>query len=212
MHITPILILDGEDVSRYFLTSHSEQTGNSPKDLGKYDVTLANVGGRFTGSFAPKSIEELIEEELGNFKTAPKKRISLKVRISKQGCEGSISREIQIFSGEIQKAEADELFLKIEGSCSEGGMTARINPKIWPTGTPIKTIVSDLLDDFGYEGPRHIYPAKNSTDDVIPTLDKGIDFDTALYTVSCWQSQSTSSMRTMSSGSYRLPAGGDSPI
>jgi hypothetical protein len=186
VHITPILILDGEDVSRYFLTSHSEQTSNSSKDPGKYDVVLANVGGRFAGSFAPKSVEELIEEELGNFKTAPKKRVSLKVRLSKQGCEGSSSREIQIFSGEIQKAEADELFLKIEGSCSEGGMTARINPKIWPTGTPIKTIVNDLLDDFGYEGLRHIYPAKNSTDDVNPTLDKGIDFDTALYTVSCW--------------------------
>lgn len=186
MHITPILILDGQDVSRYFLTSHSEQTGNSSKDPGKYDITLANVGSRFTGSFAPKSIEEITEEELGNFETAPKKRVSLKVRVSKQGCEGSLSQEVQIFSGEIQKAEADELFLKIEGSCSEGGMTARINPKIWPTGTPIKTIVNDLLDDFGYEGPRHIYPAKNTTDDVNPTLDKGIDFDTALYTVSCW--------------------------
>jgi hypothetical protein len=64
VHITPILILDGEDVSRYFLTSHSEQTGNSSKDPGKYDVTLANVGGRFTGSFAPKSIEELSTFEL----------------------------------------------------------------------------------------------------------------------------------------------------
>lgn len=186
MHITPILILDGQDVSRYLLTSHSEQTGNSSKDPGKYDITLANVGGRFTGSFAPKSIEEITEEELGNFETAPKKRVSLKLRLSKQGCDGSSSREIQIFSGEIQKAEADELFLKIEGSCSEGGMTARINPKIWPTGTPIKTIVNDLLDDFGYEGTRHIYPAKNTTDDVNPTLDKGIDFDTALYTISCW--------------------------
>jgi len=50
VHITPILILDGQDVSRYFLTSHSEQTGNSSKDPGKYDITLANVA---AGSQAP---------------------------------------------------------------------------------------------------------------------------------------------------------------
>lgn len=186
MHITPILILDGQDVSRYFLSSHSEQTGNSSKDPGKYDLVLANVGGWATGAFAPKSVEEITEEELGNFTTAPKKKVSLQVVVSKSGCEGSTSKTITIFSGEIQKAEADELYLKIEGSCSEGGMTARINPRIWPTGTPITTIVNDLLDDFGYEGTRHIMPAKNSTDDVNPTLDKGIDFDTALYTVSCW--------------------------
>lgn len=186
MHITPILILDGEDVSRFFISCHMEQTGNSSKDPGKYDLVLANMSGRFIGSFAPKSVEETTEEELGNFRLAPKKRVSLKVRVSKQGCEGSESRTINIFSGEIQKAEADEPFLKIEGSCSEGGMTARINPRIWPTGTPIKTIVNDLLDDFGYTGKRHILPAKNSTDDVNPTLDKGIDFDTAMYTVSCW--------------------------
>jgi len=42
-------------------------------------------------------------------KTAPKKRISLKVLVSKLSCEGRSSREIQIFSGEIQKAEADEV-------------------------------------------------------------------------------------------------------
>jgi len=187
VHITPILILDGEDVSRYFLTSHSEQTANSAKDPGKYDPTLANVGGRFTGSFAPKNYEQLTEEALGNFKLAPKHKVHLKVRVSKSGCEGSSSKEITIFSGEIQKAEADELYLKIEGSCTQGGMTARINPKIWDPGTPITTIVNDLLDDFGYTGTRaNIIPAKNTTDDINPTLDKGIDFDTAFYTVSCW--------------------------
>ncbi len=186
MHITPVLILDGQDVSRYFISCHMEQTGNSSKDPGKYDVTLCNPGGWATGAFAPKSVEEITEEQLGNFTTAPKKKVSLQIIVSKQGCEGSSSKTITIFSGEIQKAEADELYLKIEGSCSEGGMTARINPKIWPTGTPITTIVNDLLDDFGYTGVRHIMPAKNTTDDVNPTLDKGIDFDTALYTVSCW--------------------------
>jgi len=186
VHITPVLILDGQDVSRYFISCHMEQTGNSSKDPGKYDLVIANPGGKFTGAFAPKSVEVVTEEELGNFTTAPKKKVSLQIIVSKQGCEGSSSKTITIFSGEIQKAEADELYLKIEGSCSEGGMTARINPKIWPTGTPITTIVNDLLDDFGYMGVRHIMPAKNTTDDVNPTLDKGIDFDTALYTVSCW--------------------------
>ena len=131
MHITPIVILDGQNVSRYFISCHMEQTGNSSKDPGKYDLTLANVGGWAMGSFAPKSIEVLIEEELGNFHTAPKKRVSLQVVVSKHGCEDSTSRTITIFSGEIQKAEADELYLKIEGSCTQGGMTARINPKIW---------------------------------------------------------------------------------
>ena len=194
MYVTPIMILDGQNVSRYFLTSHSEQTGNSSKDPGKYDVTLANVGGWATGAFAPKNVQQLNEEEMKllntngpvNFRTAPKKKIQLQIRLHKEGCEGSSEKIITIYSGEIQKAEADELYLKIEGSCTEGGMTSRINPRIWPTGTPIKTIVNDLLDDFDYEGVRHIFPAKNSTDDVNPTLDKAIDFDTAFYTVSCW--------------------------
>ena len=186
MHITPKLIIDGKDVSRYFISAHCEQTANSTKDPGKYDLVLANVGGRFTGAFAPKSIEARTEEELGNFAISPKRRVFLQVIVSKQGCEGNSSKTITICSGEIQKAEADELYLKIEGSCSEGGMTARINPRIWATGTPITTIVNDLLDDFGYEGVRHILPFKNSTDDVNPVLDKGIDFDTAMYEVSRW--------------------------
>jgi hypothetical protein len=49
---------------------------------------------------------------------APKPKVHLKVRVSKSGCEGNSSKEITIFSGEIQKAEADELYLKIEGSCT----------------------------------------------------------------------------------------------
>ena len=186
MHIIPKLIIDGKDVSRYFISAHCEQTANSSKDPGKYDVTLCNSGGKFTGAFAPRSLEERIEEELGNFKIAPKSRVFLQIITSKSGCEGSTSKTITICSGEIQKAECDELYCKIEGSCSEGGMTSRINPRIWPTGTPITTIVNDLLDDFGYTGVRHILPFNNSTDDVNPALDKGIDFDTAMYEVSCW--------------------------
>ncbi len=195
MHIQPQVILDGEDVSRYFISCHCEMTGNSTKDPGKYDLLLANPGGRFMGSFAPKTKEQLDKEQMEllneegavNFRLAPKKKVSLKVTVSGKGCESG-SRTITIFSGEIQKAEAGETHLKIEGSCTEGGMTARINPRIWETGTPITTIVNDLLDDFGGipQSKRHIYPAKNTTDDVNPTLDKAIDFDTAFYTVSCW--------------------------
>ncbi|OPY55273.1 MAG: hypothetical protein A4E48_00127 [Methanosaeta sp. PtaU1.Bin060] len=193
MHITPILILDGQDVSRYFVSCHSEQTGNSSKDPGKYDLVLANVGGRFTGAFAPKNVQELNEEEMDllntegpvNFRTAPKKKVSLKIRTTKQGCEGSSSREIQIFSGEIQKAEADELYLKIEGSCTEGGMTSRINPRIYPKEIPISTAVNDLLDDFGYTGARHVLPYNDEFVDVNTELDRAIDFDTAMYYLSC---------------------------
>ena len=167
MHIKPIVILDGQNVSRYFISSHSEQTGNSSKDPGKYDLVLANVGGWATGAFAPKNVQELNEEEIEllntegpvDFRTAPKKKVSLKVQVYKSGCEGDSSEDIRIFSGEIQKAEADELFLRIEGSCSEGGMTSRINPRIWDKETTITQIVNDLLDDFGLseeDHPRHI--------------------------------------------------------
>jgi len=147
------------------------------------------------GYFAPKTVEQLDKEQMEllntegpvDFHLAPKKKVSLEVTVSGQGCESG-SRTITVFSGEIQKSEAGETHLKIEGSCTEGGMTARINPRIWETGTPITTIVNDLLDDFGGvpESKRHIMPAKNTTDDVNPTLDKAIDFDTAFYTVSCW--------------------------
>jgi len=214
MHIIPKLIIDGKDVSRYFISAHCEQTANSTKDPGKYDLVLANVGGKFTGAFAPRSLEQQVQEELGNFTIAPKRRVQLSITTKRMRCvagsattyehyhdengmqiwymvphtEHTVSQDVTtvIFSGEIQKAECDELYCKIEGSCSEGGMTSRINPRIWPTGTPITTIVNDLLDDFGYTGVRHILPFKNSTDDVNPTLDKGIDFDTAMYEISCW--------------------------
>ena len=34
MHIRPILIFDGQDESRYFISCHAEMTGNSTKDPG----------------------------------------------------------------------------------------------------------------------------------------------------------------------------------
>ena len=185
MHITPKLIIDGKDVSRYFVSAHCEQTANSTKDPGKYDLVLANVGGRFTGAFAPRSLEERIQEELGNFKIAPKSRVFLQIITSKSGCEGSSSKTITICSGEIQKAECDELYLRIEGSCSEGGMTSRINPRIYQDDVPISTVVNDLLDDFGITAPRHILPFNNELIDVNTLLDAAIDFDTAMYELSC---------------------------
>ena len=90
MHIRPILIIDGQDESRYFISCHAEMTGNSTKDPGKFDVLLANPGGRYMGRFAPKNIEELDKEQVKllntegpvNFRLAPKKRIGLKVAVS----------------------------------------------------------------------------------------------------------------------------------
>lgn len=193
MHIQPQVILDGEDVSRYFISCHCEMTANSTKDPGKYDLTLSNAGGRFLGMFAVKNIEDVDREQMGlndnpdpvNFHLAPKKKVSLKVTVSGQGCESG-SRTITIFSGEIQKAEADELYVRIEGSCTEGGMTSKINPRTWDGSTPVKTVVEDLLKDFGLtdESKWHIYPKKNSLDDRKFELDKAIDFDVAMYTIS----------------------------
>jgi hypothetical protein len=204
-HIRPIVILNGKDVSRYFISSHSEQTSNAAKDPNKYDLVLANVGGYFfkAGSFAPRTYEEQVEEELGNFDLAPKHRVSLRVQISKEGCEGTagradmppvtVSRTITIFHGEIQKAEADELFLKIEGSCSQGGMTSRIHDEEPPASDQIynkldtiTAVVEDLLTKFGIPKPWHINPAKDTLDDQNPYLGKSIDFDTAFTEVAAW--------------------------
>lgn len=196
MHIRPILIIDGQDESRYFISCHAEMTGNSTKDPGKFDIMLANPGGRYMGRFAPKNIEQLDKEQMEllntegpvDFTLAPKKRVGLKIAVSKYGCEGESEKIISIFSGEVQKAEATETHLMIEGSCSEGGMTARINPKIYKSDYSITAIVNDLLDDFGGVPmeKRHIHPYKDSVDDVNPSLDQAIDFDTALYEVSQW--------------------------
>ena len=93
MHIQPQVILDGEDVSRYFISCHCEMTANSTKDPGKYDLTLSNAGGRFLGMFALKNIEDVDREQMGlndnpdpvNFHLAPKKKVSLKVTVSGKG-------------------------------------------------------------------------------------------------------------------------------
>lgn len=187
MHVRPILTIEGNDFSRYFISAHCEMTANSTKDPGKYDLVLSNAGQRFLGAFAPKSVEQITEEQMGAFLTAPKNKVRLDLEVYSSGCEGNRSRKVQIFQGEIQKAEADESYLYIEGSCSQGGMTSRLRRDMtWETGTPVSTIVSDLLKEFEYTGKAHIMPAKDSTDDITPYLSKAIDFDTAMYEVSCW--------------------------
>lgn len=188
LHVTPILILDGEDVSRYFISSHSEQTSNASKDPNKYDLVLANIGGRFLGSFAPKSYEDQTEEGLGDFELAPKHKVNLSVRVHGEDCDAGVDRTVVIFNGEIQKAEADELFLKIEGSCLQGGMTSSVKfTHIWNKTTPITQIVNDLLDDFGItDAVRYIYPAVPFPPDENPKLEEVMSFDTSMYEVSCW--------------------------
>jgi len=188
MVLVPHLIIDGMDASRYLLTAHCEMTANGSKDPGKYDLTLADPGGIFYGAFGPKSIEATEQEQLGNWDLAPKKKVFLQMIETRAGCEAGADNTTTIFSGEIQKAEADEVYCRIEGSCTEGGMTSRIKPRTWPTGTPITTIVNDLLDMFGGipQNKRHILPYKNDTDDITPELREHLDFDTALYEVSCW--------------------------
>ncbi len=192
MHIMPKLIIDGVDVSRYFISCHAEQSANGTKDPGKYDLVLANVGGRFFGAFAPKSVEQTEQEQLGNWALSPKKKVSLQMVTSKQGCEQAGANESRsvatIFSGEIQKAEADELFVRIEGSCTEGGMTSYMKTDKTFTGWTNEEIVNWVLDQFGGipQSKRHIYPVNNLPPDKTPELKGVFDFDTALYLLSQW--------------------------
>jgi hypothetical protein len=195
-HIRPIVALNGKDVSRYFISCHCEQTANAQKDANKYDLVLANVGGHFfeSGSFAPKNYEQLTAEGSGDFDLAPKHTVSVEVEVSKKGCEEG-SKTITIFHGEIQKAEADELFVRIEGSCFQGGMTSRIHDEapaaqdqIYPKRLTITAVVEDLLAKFGIPGPWHISPANDKLKDQNPYLGKSIDFEDAFNEVAAWAS------------------------
>jgi hypothetical protein len=195
-HIKPIVILDGKDVSRYFISCHSEQTANAQKDANKYDLVLANVGGYFfeAGSFAPKNYEQQTAEDSGDFTLAPKHTVSVEVEVTKTGCESGYNK-ITIFRGEIQKAEANELFLKIEGSCFQGGMTSRIHDEeppatdqIYNKRLTITDVVKDLLTKFGIPEPWHIAPANNDLKDQNPYLGKAMDFESAFNEVAAWAS------------------------
>jgi len=194
-HVKPIVILDGQDVSRYFVSCHSEQTANAQKDANKYDLVLANVGGHFfeEGSFAPKNYEQQTAESLGDFDLAPKHKVSVEVELTKTGCESGHNK-VTIFRGEIQKAIADELFVKIEGSCFQGGMTSRVHDEeepaasdqIYPKRLTITDVVEDLLTKFGIPGPWHISPANNELKDQNPYIGKSIDFESAMNEVAAW--------------------------
>lgn len=152
-----------EDLSDLFISSHSEHTTSDKKDENKYDVTLANGAGRLFGKFVPKD------------------EIELYVVNNRKTCEGDNPETIYIFKGEVQKISADETECKIEGSCIQGGMVSGlVSPKVWPPGTPIKTIVNDLLDDFGFKGKRHIEPANNKTLEHGPDSSAYNDYHTAL--------------------------------
>jgi hypothetical protein len=186
MHIMPELMIDGLDVSRYFLSCHAEQSANGAKDPGKYDLVLANVGGRFNGAFAPKAVEAVEQEQLGTWSLAPKKKVSLRMISTKWGCEETAQSIVTIFSGEIQKAEADELFVRIEGSCTEGGMTSYIKTDKTFFGWTNTDIVNWILDQFGGITTRHIYPANDLPPDKTPELKGVFDFDTCLYLVAQW--------------------------
>jgi hypothetical protein len=197
MIIYPELFIDGVDVSAFFISCHAEQTANSTKDPGKYDLVIANVGGKFLGAFAPKnyydgkapegmSNEEALDQKVTNFTLAPKKKVTMRVRKVLGGCAGEGERTITIFNGELQKCEADELFLRIEGSCSEGGMTAYMKiPKIWSTekGDTVSTVVNDILDLYGFTGVRHIMPLNDDLRDLNFEIGDRVDFDTAMYLV-----------------------------
>lgn len=207
VHIRPIVLLDGNDVSRYFISSHSEQTVTSSKDPGKYDLVLANVGGYFfkEGTFAPKSYTDITLEDAGQWDTAPKSKVSLEVEFSDGSCEYRAPQTIVIFRGEVQKAEADELFVKIEGSCTQGGMTCRLHAPdlsdsysealdgkdpnatdwVWhkAEGDTITSVVNDLLDAFGIDGERFIEPAMDALPSENFVLYKANDFSTCFDTV-----------------------------
>lgn len=195
MIVYPEVLIDGVDVSAFFISCHAEQTANSTKDPGKYDLVIADVGGRFLGAFAPKnyytdkapegmSDEEALDQAVTNFTLAPKKKVTMRIRKVLKGCAGEAEEPITIFNGELQKAEADEMYLRIEGSCSEGGMTAYMKiPKIWSTekGDTVSRVVNDILDLYGFTGVRHIMPLNDDLRDLNFEIGDRVDFDTAMY-------------------------------
>jgi hypothetical protein len=144
MVLTPQLTIGGGDYSRYFLSCHCEQTSSDIKDDNKYDVTLANINGRLTGMFVPKT------------------KISLTVINQRRNCEEASDDPILIFNGEVQDVSANEIICKISGSCDQGGMTSGIEQeKRYPENYTFTDIVNDILDMYGYTGGRFIQPAND---------------------------------------------------
>jgi len=198
-HVRPIVTIDGTDVSQFFVASHSEQTVNASKDDNKYDLTLCNPGGRFlkAGMFAPRTYQQQTDIDTGAV-LSPKHQVSLEVTLTKTGCESG-SNTITIYRGEIQDAQADELFVHIRGSCFQGGMTSRVHDPA-PADTEASTdqsssatnliytkkdgwtitkIVEDLLTRFGVPEPWHIEPARDKVEDMNTYVGMVQDFNGA---------------------------------
>jgi hypothetical protein len=176
MTISPIMTIGGVDVSRFVLKVHSEQTSSIYKDPGKFDVDLANINGRFFGAFGITDPEE--GELIG---LNPNTVIDFKVRITTDDCRDSGSKEIQIFRGEAQHVNVDELTLSIQGGCSESGMTSTLKQHhTFPPGKTITFAVNALLDDFGIPSNRRVVePYNNQFPDKTPEFEVGLDFDNA---------------------------------
>jgi len=163
MVLIPKLSIAGADYSRYFLTSHSEQTTNDTKDENKYDITLANVGGRLFGKFKPTD------------------EVVLSITNRRQTCEGNFDENIKILSGEVQNVACDEIHCKIQGSCSQGGMVSGlVQHKTWAPDTSISECVMILLADFGFTGNKVIIPKNNKPLEHTPECDLTLDFNTAI--------------------------------
>lgn len=189
MAIRPILTIDGVDASKYFLKCHMEQTANQAKDPGKYDLLLANINGWGYGAFGTSAAEQL-QNQAAPTSLYPKIRVFLSVENDRRRCKNDgtstgTPEEITIFRGEIQKAECDEVYVRIEGSCTEGGMSAAVTvDKSWPGGGHSnRDIIKDILEMFGYTGVAHIYPYNNTPPDHLPKIESNLDFDTAMNIV-----------------------------
>lgn len=207
-HIRPRVIIESHDVSQFLVSCHSEQTVNAVKGEGKYDLTLCNPGGKFlkAGTFAPLTAQEITAIDT-DYTLSPKHQVSVEVEVTKTGCESGTNL-ITIFRGEIQDAQADELFVKIQGSCFQGGMSSRVHDPspeevaeitaqsssatniIWPLkdGWDVKMIVEDLLERFGIPEPWHVDPVINDLKEMSPYVGMVQDFNsafTALGQASC---------------------------
>jgi len=166
------MTIGGNDVSKWVMKIHCEQTIDCRKDPDKVDIQLSNTKLRWRGKFAPNDTIECVV-----LRTA--------YRNVNGGCKETRYPPIQLFKGDVQKASTDERIAKIEGSCYIGGMSGNLPKNVtYHKGTPIDFIVNDLLDQFEYKGGRAPVDTKVS---VLPRKDliyrAGTDFLGAFQTL-----------------------------
>lgn len=187
MAIIPRLTVDGFDASDRLISCHAEMTSNARKDPGKYDLVLSNIGGVFYGAFSPTITSNVLGPD--EVELYPKRRVDLKIWNVKKNCKTEQGVTQQIFTGDIQRAECDEFYCRIEGSCTQGGWsTAMIEDEDW-NGDDITTIVNALLDRVGFPGVRHIVVPSESEQppEMNPNANRvQMDFDTAMNIVAQW--------------------------